>query len=249
MTRRVIAAGGGTRRPHPDRARRAQLPDQRAQQLAEGLREQRLLAQPTVRADGPAVLQPAQLRQQVRQRDGAPEPAQRDAASGGQRAEQGTRPRRARRDEAGAVELRLCDADAPGRDRGRRLEDPAGARDDDEQGRGQRDRRRHGPVLRLRRALQGLHDAAHLGRAQVGGHRGRGRKRDLDRLPPVPPEHLVARPGPGGEQTSAPQAVLRPRPGPSHRVCTATRSTRSASAGRRSRRDRRTRSPPTRRRP
>ncbi len=46
------------------------------------------------------------------------------------------------------------------------VRDPAGARDDDEQGCGQRDRRRDGAVLRLRRRLQGLHGTAHLRRAR-----------------------------------------------------------------------------------
>ena len=61
-------AGRPPDRGDPDRGRRPQLPGQRAQQLAEGLQQQRRVADPAVRRDRQQVVQRAVERQRIRRR-------------------------------------------------------------------------------------------------------------------------------------------------------------------------------------
>ena len=148
---------GGPDRDHPDRAAGPQLPGQRPQQLPAQLHQQRLFGEPAVCRYRKVPVRRAGQRRRPEQRHQHPEPDQPDAGERPGRVQQGPALRRSRRGQDRAAVFPAGAAHAARRDHQHRLPDPARPRHRDQPGRHQLDRRLDGPVLRLRRPLQGLH--------------------------------------------------------------------------------------------
>ena len=229
---------------------RPQLPGQRAQQRAQGLQQQRRLADPAVRPDRRrSCSTSSRSGGRLGERRQPPEPDQPDPAERRHAAQQGQGAQRSRRDEGApsrtsllALQMRR-DGIAQHRHR-----DPAGARHHDQQGRGQ-------PIA-AEMARFYASDVVYKDyavplidrRAAPRRDRRRRHQRRHDRERAVPPRPRLAARRPSWPRKTRRHGRRPPRRQAARPARTATRSTRSASAAPRCRPARPTRSPRARRR-